>query len=440
MRPKASNGFGSEKCNTNQSCTHTTAFLACSSMLALALLTACASGSPEPTTTEPPPTPESDEAEIDVSPTPDTLPDAGIAPGGERDETDSISFLVTGDLVVSRRLVISARDQAEAGGWMRMLEGYRRQLEPEDLVLLNVESPLVNDVNPMSTGWPPILGAPSELATALDETGVHVVSVANNHSYDQGHLGLQRTMVLLEDLGIAAVGAAAEPAAALHPRLVRRRGWTVAILAATNPMNIQVSARGHQRIFVARLWQEERVIAAVERARSEADLVVLLLHWSHDFEPRPTRSQRALAHRLVNAGADFIVGTGPHVLQPVERLESERGEALVAYSLGNLVSSMAFSYRLGVRPRGYVHPANVLPESRDGVALRVRFTRGVGGEIHLERPVGVPLWTSNNHHEHRAEGVPLDIRVGPLQEAAAERRPLIEAALGPEVERVTPPR
>ena len=372
---------------------------------------------------------------------PPVSPTANAPPEESANEPESISLLVTGDLVVSRRLVISARAQAEAGGFARMLESYRRLVEPDDLVLLNVESPLVDDENPMSVGWPPILGAPSELAGVIGDLGVHAVSVANNHSYDQGHLGLFRTMSMLEELGVAAVGAATDAPSAFAPRIVQHRGWTVALLAFTNPMNIRVSARGHRRVFVARLWQEERVIAAVERARSEADLVVLLLHWSRDFEPRPSRSQRVLARRLVDAGADFIVGTGPHVLQNVERVDSERGEALVAYSLGNLVSSMAFSYRLGQRPRGYVHPANALPESRDGVAMRVRFTRSDDGAIGLERPRGVPLWTLNNHHEHRSEGAPLDIRVVPLHEASAdviaERLPLIEAALGPEVELVS---
>lgn len=320
-----------------------------------------------------------------------------------------------------------------------MLEGYRALLEPGDLTVVNVESPLVDDVRPLSPGWPPVLGAPPGLALALGEVGVDVVSVANNHALDQGHSGMIRSLELLSEIGIVAVGASTDMDEAYEPRIVEHHGWRVAFIAATQPMNLRVSAHRRQRVHVARLWEERRVVRAVGRARERADLVVLLLHWSTDFVAHATRSQQELAQRLIDSGADLILGTGPHLLQRVERLESARGEAVVAYSLGNLVSSMAFSYRLGHRPRGYVHPANVMPEARDGLLLRVRFDRTDEGRLEVSSLTGVPLWTVNNYLERRASGGgPLDIRVIPLSQAPpdvrAERRPRIEAALGRGVE------
>jgi len=373
-------------------------------------------------------------------------PAAVAAPGPAAPEPDvareadapSLTITTAGDVVLSARLVGSALARRDEGGFARVLEGYRTLLDPRAVNVLNVESPLVDDVVAPSAGWPPVLGAPPEVAAALSAIGVDAVSVANNHAYDQGHEGLDRTIDLLRAAGIEAVGAGTDLDGAYAARVLRSDGWAVAVLACTGPMNHSAAARGHRRMHVARLWSEERVLAALVRARASADVVVLALHWGREFDATISVDQRRLARRLIDAGADLVVGTGPHVLQPVEHLESPRGDAVVAYSLGNLVSSMAFGYRPGTRPRGFVHPANAIPASRDGLLLRVSLERASTGRLRVSTLSGVPLWTLIEGPERR--DAPLDIRVVPLADAPAdvraERFPLVREAVGPRVELV----
>ena len=210
-------------------------------------------------------------------------------------------------------------------------------------------------------------------------------------------------------------------------------------------MNIRAERGGPRRHYVARLWDERRVVEAIGDARALGDIVVLCLHWSRDFERRATWVQRQLARRLVRAGADVILGTGPHVLHEVERIETERGEAVVAYCLGNLLTNMAFRYQAGRRAAGYSHPSNVMPEARDGVVMRIVLDVQRDADAPEARPrisveslTAVPLWTINNYSRHESEGVPLAISVVPLAdtgpEVIAERRPLIAEALGDAVE------
>lgn len=367
--------------------------------------------------------------------------------GSPRTSTDSstndsgnarrVTIAGTGDLVLSRRMVRAWEARGDDGlAWM--LEGYRSLLGQEEIVYLNLETPLVNDEVPLQVGWPPVLGAPPGVAKVLAEAGVDVVSVANNHAYDQGHAGLGRTLALLDESGVRSVGAGPSVAAAFLPTVFERGQVRVAFLGFTATMNLQVGARGAPPQHVARLWDEARVLEAVTRTRSEADVVVVCAHWSRDFERGVPNGLRRQARRIIDAGADVILGSGPHILHEVERLESARGEAVVAYSLGNVLSSMAFRHRYG-RPThsGYVHPANVIPEARDGVLLKVSLDLSLGS-IRIDALEAIPLWTSNNHADHISEGVPLEIRVVRLEEApesiAQERRPLIETALGGQVQ------
>jgi poly-gamma-glutamate synthesis protein (capsule biosynthesis protein) len=165
-------------------------------------------------------------------------------------------------------------------------------------------------------------------------------------------------------------------------------------------------------------------------------VVVLAVHWSRDFEPRARGNERALARRFVERGADVILGTGPHVLHAVERLPSPRGEAVVAYSLGNVVSGMGRSYRSGRSIPSSIHPANIVPEARDGVVLQVEIVVA-NSMLRIVRIEGVPLWTENTWLAHEARGEPHRVFARRLSECEpsvrAERLPIVTRALGPEV-------
>ena len=203
--------------------------------------------------------------------------------------------------------------------------------------------------------------------TEVKGFGFDVVTLANNHMLDYGQEGLADTLAVLKNAGIAAVGAGATRAAAFRPFVqpTARGGIAFIGICAALPPGYAATAdrpgvaplRVQQSVAIDPALQAEqpggapfmhtRAVAedvteaceAIRSARKDARLIVVALHWGipHGFAARSygvlAEYQRPVAHALVDAGADLVVGHHPHVVHPVERY----GNGLIAYSRGNYV-------------------------------------------------------------------------------------------------------
>lgn len=181
----------------------------------------------------------------------------------------------------------------------------------------------------------------------LRAAGVDFLSLANNHSGDYGSKVLLETIASLKGAGIATAGAGATDAQAHEPAVVVRRGVRFAFLA----FNAIVGGRPAtpERPGVAtihmRPWYPideadlDRMTADVARARSVADVVIVIPHWGQEYVAVPNADQRRVARALVDAGADLVVGSHPHWVQGAEVWSG----GLIAYSLGNFVCDQTWS-------------------------------------------------------------------------------------------------
>ncbi len=337
-------------------------------------------------------------------------------------------FAATGDVLFHGPVLRAARAHGD-DGLRRVLSGLASALVEEELAFANLEVPLTTRYNRPSGGRLPVVGGHEEIASALASAGIDVVSVANNHAYDQGTAGLVDTLAALDEAGVGSVGGARDLPGAYQPWLTTHSGTRVAFLAFTRPMN-RLPRRTKTNAYVARLEPLEPVLEAIGAARDRADLVIVSVHWGHDFQTTVAPEQRRLAKRLVDAGADVILGTGPHVLHEVERLASDRGQALVAYSLGNLISPQGYLYRRERSTKG--PPAAVDPRAREGIVLKAEISISPTGSISFGSLKAVPLWTSNNYLSVVARGEEHDIRVVPMARAsvAEVRWAAMAASLG----------
>lgn len=334
----------------------------------------------------------------------------------------------SGDVLFHTNVLAAAEAH---GGFDHVFDGLRELLDPEEIAFANLETPLSTDREPMR-GDPPRLGAPPSAALALAHAGIDVVSIANNHVWDQRDLGLQDTIEALHGAGIACVGAAPTEALAPGPIVVERHGVRVAFVAFTD--HIQGHPGRRRPVVRVSMWDPRAARRALEAARAQADLVVASIHWGLAYRHDDRSEQRSEAETLIRYGADVVLGHGPHVLQRVERVESSRGQALIAYSLGNLISNQGYLYRRNHRERGVELPLRE-PATRDGVWLRIAVDLE-GDTVRIDHVEAVPLWTENNHWDlerHRADRP--DVRVVPLgaiddPELRDERQHAIERALG----------
>jgi len=183
------------------------------------------------------------------------------------------------------------------------------------------------------------------------------VSLANNHAVDFGREALVDTLDLLKQGGIPYFGAGRDLSQAHAPLILERRGLRVALIGCLEFLPRSFEA-GPSMPGVA--WCEDNQISRdIEAARAAgADIVIPFVHWGWEGEPEPSERQRELAHRLIEAGADVVVGSHPHVTQPAEVY---RGR-LIVYSLGNFVfddfpegpGRVGWLLRLTLGPQGLV--------------------------------------------------------------------------------------
>lgn len=181
----------------------------------------------------------------------------------------------------------------------------------------------------------PRFNAPAAFPRDLNRQGCNLITLANNHLADHGQAGIDGTLALwdtLPTLAVAGVSRSAEEQAA--PRTFSINGIRFAFVAVSEASNVPPPAP-----FSLNLLEAPSVDAQLAAARAAADVVIVAAHWGYEDAATPSDGQRWWAQRLADAGADLIVGSGPHVLQPVEWLTTPRGQSVVWYSLGNLLST-----------------------------------------------------------------------------------------------------
>ncbi|PRC91220.1 CapA family protein [Solimicrobium silvestre] len=159
------------------------------------------------------------------------------------------------------------------------------------------------------------------------------VSIANNHSGDFGRPAFEEMLGLLDQSGIKRFGGGHNLSEAHTPLIIERNGLRIALLGYNEFMPRSFEADEHG---AGTAWSEdEQVSADIHKARDvyKADLVIPVMHWGWENEPHSSARQQQLAHLMINAGADLIIGGHPHV---TEEIEYYRGK-LIVYSVGNFM-------------------------------------------------------------------------------------------------------
>jgi poly-gamma-glutamate capsule biosynthesis protein CapA/YwtB (metallophosphatase superfamily) len=218
-------------------------------------------------------------------------------------------------------------------------------LKAADYTMANLETPLAGaDLG--YSGYP-AFNSPASYATALKDFGVDFMGTANNHSLDKGWTGIYRTLDFLDGLGAAHAGTARSSEEQQQPFLVTVKGVRLAIIDYTYGTNGIPLPSG--RPYAVNYLDGDDMIAEAKKARGlGAELVIAFVHWGNEYERVPDSTQRNLATRLLNNGVDAIIGSHPHVVQPVARVSGTVGgksrDLYVAYSLGNFSSNQRDRY------------------------------------------------------------------------------------------------
>lgn len=239
-----------------------------------------------------------------------------------------------------------------------------KQILNSDINFANLETPLIEG-KPVPSGTM-VFRADPENANALNKAGFNMISLANNHTPNQGQKGLTSTFTALNNANIQYVGAGRDIEETFSPKIIDAKGFKVAFLAyndsdvVPDSYGAGVNSKNEPWAGTA-LMSDANLATEISLAKSISDYVIISMHSGTEYTVNPNKRQIDFAHQSIDLGADLVIGHHPHVVQTVEKYK----EKYIFYSLGNNIFDQMFSN-----------------ETRRGLGLR--FTFKDSAILHIE--------------------------------------------------------
>ena len=241
-----------------------------------------------------------------------------------------LHLVAVGDLMLARALGYAI----QSGDLSYPFDSVTSELEIADVTVGNLESALGDLGQPAAKSY--TFRAPPAAADSLAGAGFDLLTLANNHALDYGPEALLQAIQLLDERGIAVVGAGTDASSAREPAIVEHEGLKLAFLGYVD-VPVEVSGFDTRSWSATGLspglaWAElDQITKDVAAANEKSDVVIVLLHSGYEYVEPPSPAQMLAAQAAVDAGADLVIGHHAHVLQGVEF----RGNSVIAYGLGN---------------------------------------------------------------------------------------------------------
>lgn len=283
---------------------------------------------------------------------------------------------VTGDLMVHSWQYNEAYD-AETGqyNFMHNFADIKKYLSKADFVIGNLETTFAGEEVGISDY--PCFNTPDSFADALKDAGFTLLTTANNHSMDKWTDGLLRTLDILDAAGIDHIGTYRSQDERDTIYIQDINGIKIAFLSYTYGTNgIPVKEAYH-----VNLLDENLIRADIQKAKElNPDMIVILPHMGNEYETYPREVFKNWANMMLNAGADIVLASHPHVLQPMEMVDIDNGDGttrqgFVIYSLGNCISSQT------------------TPPRNAGILLNIDLKKVDDQKPVISKVSFIPIWT-----------------------------------------------
>lgn len=245
----------------------------------------------------------------------------------------TVTLVATGDILMHNTQIASGQQADGSFQFDCFFKPVRSLIEYGDYASTNFEAAMAGGSSGY-TGYPKF-NSPDEMAATLKEAGYDVVITSNNHILDRGYLGAIRTMGVLRNAGLDIVGTYQSQEEKKSFLIKDLNGIRVGYLAYSYGTNGIPVPKEHPYFF--NFLNKETVLKEINQLRPKVDVLVLVLHWGVEYSLQPTEEQRELARIFLEAGVDVILGSHPHVIQPMEVMKVNNQDKFVIYSMGNFI-------------------------------------------------------------------------------------------------------
>lgn len=254
----------------------------------------------------------------------------------QKEEKEELVLSFIGDIMFDK----SVASFAKSKGWDYTFQGYEKYFKGSDIVFGNLETSVSYRGQPVQGKKYTFRSSP-KVVPFLKKNNITALSIANNHVLDYGTTAFRDTMKAMKENGISYGGGGANKKEALEGVVIEKKGIKIGFIAFTRvtPSVDWYAGAKKPGIVGAYKVHEAEVLKAVKDLRSRCDIMVVSLHWGEEGSAVVRGQDRELAHKLVDSGADVIMGHHPHVVQGIELYKGK----LVIYSLGNFIFTTSYS-------------------------------------------------------------------------------------------------
>ncbi len=283
-----------------------------------------------------------------------------------------IKMSAVGDILCSQSMLNDAYDETtDSYDFSYMFSKVSGYINKADIIMGTMETGIANsEYNDKN--------APIEFAEAVKNSGVNLVSIAHNHSLDNGVIGLEETRENLEELGFSVVGDKLETSNAVIIEEVK--DTKIAFLTYTCFLDNEENISEEDKNCV-NMYSEEQAKSDIEYAKENgAEYICVLIHWGDAISENISDEQKEIADFLVENDVDLIIGAHPSVVQQMEVRQNADGEnVFIAYSIGTYISTLSSE------------------EARTELVLNIELRKsGVDGKVYLNKVDYTPIYMLDN--------------------------------------------
>ena len=258
-------------------------------------------------------------------------------------------------------------------------------LNQADLTVGNLETVLGGDSINYS-GYP-LFNSPDEYLTALKYAGFDLLITANNHSLDMGEYGIRRTIEQIKKNKMLYSGTSLTKSERDSVKLIDLNGIKLSLLSYTYGTNGNIIPKGKE--YLVNRINFNKIKNDIQKSEEkEADMIIVYYHFGEEYKREPSKYQKEIVDSTLKFGADIIIGSHTHTVQPIMIKNQKNRKGFVAYSLGNFISNQRWRY------------------SNGGVILSIKIIKNLYNKSSsIEKVSYLPVYVFKGKTKHKFEFV-----------------------------------